>query len=160
MTLFEPHQHQRVTAYANYALQCYSGNISSGADCTQYIQAKLKTTVTRNASCPFATEMCKSQKENLIVDTGFLDSHTDLGINSAPQNRFQLRLVHHCAPIVSEGFSNVSRAENTTEDFMRYYYGPISEKVNFTQEVSLNAMDSYKSSESTRVRARADYGVS
>jgi hypothetical protein len=164
-TLFEPHQSQRVTAYSNYALQCYSGNISAGAeDCNPYVQAKLKTTVTRNSSCPFSKEMCKSDNTNLIVDTGFLDSLTDFGINSAPENRFQLRLVHQCAPLVTEGFTNVSTGANSTEEFQRYYYGAIGSVANFTQEVSLNAVKAYDSlgnnTGSPKGRARADYGIS
>ena len=85
--LFLPHQQERATAYANYALQCYSagnGNASTttaAEDCHPYAQASLKTTVDRNASCPFSDEMCKSQTRNLIIDTGYIDSGEDLGIN-------------------------------------------------------------------------------
>lgn len=159
--LFEPHQHQRVTAYSNYALQCYTGNATAAVeDCHPYIQANLKMTVSRNASCPFASEMCKSQTENLIVDTGYMDSSKAFGINAPPKNRFQLRMVHHCAPIVTQGFTNASVGENTTETFQRYYYGALSTGINFTHEVSLNATNSYKGIKDTRQRARADYGIS
>lgn len=158
--LFEPHQHQRVTVYSNYALQCYNGNLSTSADdCQPYIQAKLKATVTRNASCPFANEMCKSQTDNLIIDSGFIDSHKDLGINAPSENRFQLRMVHQCAPLVTGRFTNISTGENTTEQFQRYWYGALDDRVNFTQEVSLNDTNSYADLKNTRQRAHADYGI-
>ncbi|KAF1951516.1 hypothetical protein CC80DRAFT_528262 [Byssothecium circinans] len=157
--LFLPHQQERATAYANYALQCYSSNKTSAAeDCQPYARASLKTTVDRNASCPFSKEMCKSQEKNLIIDTGYIDSSKDLGINAAPENRFQYRFVHHCAPIVTEGFTNVTQS-NTSELLQRYWYGTIDPRFNYTQEVSLNETTSYNAIKNTRQRARADYGI-
>lgn len=163
--LFEPLNWRRVTTYSNYALQCYSGNVTAGAeDCHPYIKAKLKTTVTRNASCPFASEMCKSQNENLIVDTGYLDSNDDLGINAPPKNRFQMRLIHQCAPIVTKGFSSPFLANDTDEETMRYYYGPYDDALNnYTQEMPMldSGFNIYNKSTRRpyRTRPRADYGI-
>ncbi|KAF2737471.1 hypothetical protein EJ04DRAFT_550620 [Polyplosphaeria fusca] len=160
--LFEPHQWQRVTAYNNYALQCYSGNISTSEDCHPYVRAKLKTSVIRNASCPFSSTICRSQTENLIVDTGFINSHADLGINSRPEDRFEVRFLHHCAPIVTEGFRKNETVNGT--EMTRYYYGPLSygEEVqaDFTQEIAVNASNSYQEYRTYKARARADYGIS
>jgi hypothetical protein len=65
----------------------------------------------------------------LIVDTGFVDSNKDLGINAPPENRFQMRFVHHCAPINTDGFSNVTGKMNSTELFRQYWYGNVSTTV-------------------------------
>jgi hypothetical protein len=164
VTLFEPLQWKRVTTYANYALQCYQGNVTAGAEeCYPYIKSRLKTNVTRNAACPFNSTMCKSQDANIIMDTGFIDSNEDLGLNQAPENRFQMRLIHHCAPLVTEGFSEPFRGNDTDEERMRYYYGPLNERANYTQEMPLlgSGFDIYN--ESTyrpwRSRPRADYGI-
>lgn len=158
--LFEPHQHQRVTAYSNYALQCYTGNTTTAAeDCAPYVKANLESKITRNAGCPFASEMCKSDSDNLIVDSGYIDSNEHLGINAPAKDRFQVRMLHHCAPIVTEGFTNTSVGANTSEIFQRYWYGGLVPPINFTQEVSLNETDSYKTLKNTRQRARADYAI-
>lgn len=164
VNLFEPLQWKRVTSYNNYALQCYNGNISQGdEDCNPYIQSKLKTTVLRNASCPFKSEMCKSQTDNLWIDTGYMDSHGDLGLNSPKENRFQMRIIHHCAPLVTEGFSEPYVANDTDIMTMRYYYGAINSRANYTQEFPMlnETFDIYN--ESTyrpgRSRPRYDYGL-
>jgi hypothetical protein len=109
-----PQLAQRSTAYTNYAMQCYS-NVSNSEDCHLYVKPHITTSVTRNASCPFAEEMCKSKDSNIIVDTGFMDSHHDLGINSPLNERFQLRYVHHCAPIVSRGYKKVLKRSNNSD---------------------------------------------
>jgi hypothetical protein len=128
--LFNPYMVQRVTAYSNYAQQCYMKNATAASeDCHPYVQTSLKATSTRDASCPFASEMCKSQTENLIVDTGLIDSSKDLGINAPPENRFQMRFVHHCAPVVTEGYSNVSGKVNSTGLYRQYWYGSVGDTV-------------------------------
>lgn len=128
--IFEPFQVQRVAAYSTYAQQCYAKNDSSSSDnCHLYVKPSLKAETMRNASCPFASEMCKSQTNNLMLDSGFIDSNDDLGINAPPENRFQMRFVHHCAPIVTEGFSNVTGKANTSAIYRQYWYGNVSETV-------------------------------
>jgi hypothetical protein len=166
LTLFEPLQSKRVNTYSDYALRCYRGDSTQGdEDCNPYIQAKLKTTVDANASCPFSSELCKLQTGNLIVDTGLLDSHTDFGINAPKANRFQMRLVHQCAPIVTKGFSEPFKANDTDEETLRYYYGDLLSEggVNYTQEMPLlgSTFDIYNESayQPVRSRPRADYGI-
>lgn len=165
-TLFEPLQSRRVSTYSDYALRCYNGNATqTDEDCAPYVQAKLKTTVNRNASCPFSSEMCKSQTGNLIVDTGYLDSNTDLGINAPQKNRFQMRFVHQCAPIVTKGFSAPFKANDTDETTLRYYYGDLLDgtETNYTQEMPMlgSGFDIYNESTARPIRSRprADYGI-
>ncbi|KAF2020285.1 hypothetical protein BU24DRAFT_448587 [Aaosphaeria arxii CBS 175.79] len=161
--LFLPMQCKRVTAYSNYALQCYSRNISSvSEDCHPYVKSKLKTTVIRNASCPFDEKMCKSKDKNLIVDSGYIDSLKDLGINTPKENRFQLRLVHHCAPVVTEGYNMRIKREDDGEEVMQYYYGELTHAEhgeNYTQETPTLESNSKLETRGRPLRAapRADY---
>jgi hypothetical protein len=102
---------QRCISYSNYATQCYSNNTNS-EDCHIYIKPRIATSVIRNATCPFAPEMCKTQDSNIVIDTGLIDSHDDLGMNMKEKQRVQLRLVYHCAPIVSAGFGKTVKLSN------------------------------------------------
>ena len=120
---------QRAQAAVNYALQCYrnSSSPSSAGNCGTFVKKTLQSTVTRNATCPFSEDICLLKSGNLLIDTGFIDSQDDLGINSQPDGKFLYRTVTQCAPLVTNGFK---RAENVTTptgvlQMMRYYYGPL-----------------------------------
>ena len=163
--LFLPMMGNRAMSFSNYALNCYSKNVSSSAeDCYPYVKAKLNTTVIRNASCPFSSEMCKSQDKNLIVDSTF-NSHTDLGINAAPKDQFTLRLYHQCAPLVTKNYTQQFFRNDSQEEVMRYYYGSIignaALKLNYsyTQELpTLAALDKVDfKPRNVYARTRADY---
>ncbi|KAF1955428.1 hypothetical protein CC80DRAFT_474937 [Byssothecium circinans] len=139
----QPYFAQRATAYSNHALQCYSTDASSD-DCFPYIKSSISSTVSRNESCPFSDDMCKSQDRNLIIDTGFIDSQKDLGINRPSKERFQMRYVHHCAPIVSEGFKTILNRTDSVP-VVQYWYGNLTygargvnpnEYTGFTHELS------------------------
>src|SRR5690606_33275058 len=92
-------------------------------DCNLYIKPQLPVTVDRNADCPFGEEVCKKPKGNLIVDTGYLDSSEHFGINAPKEDRFSVRLLHHCAPLVTEGFSKLKN--DTGVHMVQYVYGEI-----------------------------------
>lgn len=69
------------------------------------------------APCPFVESICRSNSTNLILDTGFINTDTHLGINAPPEERLLMRHVLKCAPLLTEGYS--SRHGNYT----RYNYG-------------------------------------
>ncbi|KAF6819240.1 hypothetical protein CPLU01_13089 [Colletotrichum plurivorum] len=108
---------------SNYAQQCYSGSTSTGAlGCDTFVREQIPFSVQTNASCPFTADICRSNDSNIILDTGFIDSHRDLGVNAPPSQRFHFRRRYHCAPLVTQGrttFINASDARNYT----RYHYG-------------------------------------
>lgn len=106
-----PYTAARATAYSNYAMQCYT-DAKNSDDCHLYVKPSISTNITKRASCPFAEEMCKSKGENIIVDSGFINSHHDLGINAPAEERFDLRLLYNCAPISSEGFKKTVKRSN------------------------------------------------
>ena len=84
---------------ATYVRQCYSAN-ATDLGCGVYHRQSLPFTVNPNATCPFASGLCLfNDNSAFAMDTGFLDSHADLGINAPPQHRVLFRRVTTCAPI-------------------------------------------------------------
>ena len=123
--LNEQYATQRSAAYLNYASQCYpSSRAEKSESCRPYVKSKLNYTITRDASCPFDDEICLLKSGNLILESAMLDSHEDFGINSPKKKRFGLRIKQQCAPLVTEGFSEIHRPEDKQYDpTVRFYYG-------------------------------------
>lgn len=132
---FYPNAATEIVAAANYAQQCYSAKTTSET-CRQYIKLRLPTVVVRHATCPFRSDMCKLENENIVFDTGYLDSHSDLGINAPLQDRVTFRRVTSCAPLVTEGFTESIRGIDWESNYTRYLYGPQDISSNITNEVT------------------------
>ncbi|KAH7304334.1 hypothetical protein B0I35DRAFT_445547 [Stachybotrys elegans] len=116
-----PYHTQLLEAAADYAQRCYDRD--SDAGCNTLMRKSLPITTNSHANCPFDDSLCLSADDNIYLDSGLLDSHVDLGINSPPSSRFQYRQTLHCAPLVTEGYkSNVTGTANRT--YTRYMYGP------------------------------------
>jgi hypothetical protein len=103
----------------SYATQCYRNETNVG--CDKFVYPALPYTSDRNAICPFAPEMCKLAYDNLLLDTGEVDSVKHLGLNKGP--RFTLRYRTHCAPLVTRGYVFSVPLPNTTRQFINYKYG-------------------------------------
>ncbi|KAI0469235.1 hypothetical protein F4859DRAFT_505535 [Xylaria cf. heliscus] len=123
-TILSPYLTERIVASQEYAVRCYS-NISSSAMCNNFVKARLPVTVISNASCPFQASICKENNTNLFLDTGYLDSINDFGINTPPENRFLFRQVSHCAPILTEGYTKLDNVSDPTKPVMQYFYGEL-----------------------------------
>lgn len=110
---------------AAYAQRCYRGEAAT-TECPTYVQKSIEGSVTRNATCPFDPKICLLNNDNLVIDTGHFDSHHDLGLNAAPQDRFLYRRVTACAPLRTEGYSEPVNQTMGSFDFpyMTYLYGP------------------------------------
>lgn len=115
---FQPYTAEKVENAANYAQRCYLD--SAGADCSLFITPRLQSTKDFNASCPFSERTCRTQSGNIRLDSGYVDSHEHLGLNSPAGQRILWRHVVHCAPLVTEGFTS---QENSSQGFTRYHYG-------------------------------------
>lgn len=102
----------------NYVQQCYSGNSSGIADCNYYVSQRLPAYVDSAADCPFEASMCNNASSNILLDTGFLNSHEHFGVNAPPQERMLMRYVLQCAPLVTEGFTSLDG------NYTAYSYGP------------------------------------
>ncbi|KAL1634241.1 hypothetical protein SLS58_010785 [Diplodia intermedia] len=123
-TVFQPYLSQRFTSSADYAQQCYP-NLQS-EDCSTFVQRRLRTDSIRNATRPFPGNVCKSQDANLLLDTGLVDSHHDLGMNAPSSHRCQFRFVLQSAPLTTNGYTHVvpNLGAGLHSPFVRYQYGP------------------------------------
>jgi hypothetical protein len=117
LTQLLPYHAARATQFLNYGMQCYT-NETHADGCNTYLKPRLPLVSTRGIPCPFGDGVCKLDNDNLMMDTGYLDSLHDLGINSAPEDRFQLRIVNKCAPLKSQGY---------TKDFNDSTYGAVKQ---------------------------------
>ncbi|KAI1126267.1 hypothetical protein F5Y10DRAFT_245249 [Nemania abortiva] len=123
LTDYTPYLADSLSQAAIYVSQCYQGSPSSSLGCGPFVKPYLEAkAVDRDAPCPFST-MCKTDDSNMLIDTGFLNSHYDFGINAPEKERFLFRMALSCAPLKTEGYSeryNVSQDRSYTQ----YYYGP------------------------------------
>lgn len=113
---------QKAAEYMSYTHQCYQNRTRAiPNECKIYVQPTLPYTKNMNASCPFDDEMCLKPQENILLDTGYLDSNKYLGVNGGP--RFDFRLKRHCAPLKTQGYA-VANTSDPENPWMEYYYGP------------------------------------
>lgn len=162
LTRLMPYHAERATRFLNYGMQCYTNETQTDG-CNTYIKPRLNLKSTRGIACPFGDNICKSENDNLMMDSGFMDSREDLGINTAAKDRFQLRMVHTCAPLKTEGYTE---DYNDTEygAVKRYKYGgakSIRANLTFTHEVHLNNAylpGEHDGSDSTTI-PRLDYQI-
>lgn len=119
--IYQPWYTERLTFYSNYAQRCYSR--SDNADtCAPFVKRNISSFINTNASCPFDSKICRKQDENIRLDTGFLNSQEDLGINGPANQRFNFRIVNDCAPLNSRKHQEiVYYAAN--KPYMRYFFG-------------------------------------
>lgn len=128
--------HINVALSSNFAASCYENSSGTTQGCLPYGRRKMYWTRNLNSECPFASSMCK---EGLAIsfDSGYLDSHLDLGINAKPGDRIKFRKNLTCAPVPTEGFCSglldtsqagdptaLSVSSNSNQRFVIYYYGP------------------------------------
>jgi hypothetical protein len=139
LTQLLPYQAERATKFLNYGMQCYTDDVHVDG-CNTYIKPRLQSVSTRSVLCPFGDNICKLDNDNLMIDTGYMDSLEDFGINTAPKDRFQLRMMHVCAPLKTEGYT---RDFNDTEygAVKQYMYGPedtVKGNISFTYQAPIN----------------------
>ncbi|KIX99960.1 uncharacterized protein Z520_04598 [Fonsecaea multimorphosa CBS 102226] len=121
----EKSQNESQIAY-NYARECYGGSVSS-TTCNTYMHQQLKWSEDRNANCPFESGMCLlGDTAALKLDTGYIDSHTVLGINSPKRDRIDYRRVTTCAPLNTSGRIQPNKISGTSIIYYDYDFGPTS----------------------------------
>jgi len=117
-----------------YASQCYVNPLDldleqvtadpSHLSCNGYSKAALNYTASMNNTCPFVEACSVPDSEILRLETGYLDSHHDLGLNQPQKNRVSFRKITTCSPLKTEGYS--SNAFSEVEGFGNisvYSYG-------------------------------------
>ena len=84
----------------SYAQRCYSKTRSEGGTCASF-QLPFVPFTNKTVPCPFTENMC-ALPDAFQVDSGFVDSDKDLGINLPPRNRVSFRKVITCVPTLAE----------------------------------------------------------
>jgi hypothetical protein len=79
-----------------YAQGCYLGQSTESSNCDTFQTSALSMTITNESTCPFSAEICRSDVDTIVFDTGPINTHTDLGINAAPSDRLSFRRVTKC----------------------------------------------------------------
>lgn len=130
MATFLPYMVQRLISSATYAQECYYQRSATTQNCPTFVQRSLPWTTTRDVGCPFpgGDKICRSNSTNLRIDSGYINSHINLGINAPQEDRFLFRTVIECAPLKTEGYSEnvtLNLPENSTNSrqVMQYKYG-------------------------------------
>lgn len=109
----------RMTLSNSYAQQCYinpldpqrvqlSNSDASHLTCEDYAQSALNFTVMEGIEFPFEAACLVPSSNVLRLDTGYLDSHHDLGLNQPPENRVLFRKTTTCSPLSAQGFADNS----------------------------------------------------
>lgn len=117
-----------------YSRQCYGPNpdsISGTLSCGTFINKNLTMHIDRTAGCPFPHDFCVTNSSNIFLDSGLLDSHFDLGLNSPPADRFLYRTTSHCAPLKTEGRKKDVSGNGTVST--KYFFGKTSSSLNASQ---------------------------
>ena len=140
---------QDTLSASGYARACY-GNNPDRLQCNRFVQEQIHSTDNRNATCPFASGICMmSDTAAYELDSGPIDSHVHLGINTPEIDRVIYRRRETCAPLNMTGYStkfNVSKFPDSNEtllgqpgDEIRLYnFGPAMDK-NWTYSYNTRA---------------------
>ena len=133
-----------LTSSLAYVQECYP----DASDCENYefIVGALNQTVKWNASCPFDESLCLT--DAIEIDTGYIDSAIDLGINAKPGDRVLYRKTISCAVLSSDSPYNTSEVgpmpnnpAYPDDDEMQFYYGPDNQGDNYTYRSSNYSSD-------------------
>lgn len=131
---FEVKTLRDLTNAAAYARECY-GESANALQCNTYATPSIRWEG-KNVGCAFKEGMCW-RNHTYQMDTGLIDSHFDLGINTPQQERLKYRRVTTCSVIGEEGYINDSNDTMVTT----WNYGP-TEGSNFTINYNKNSLRS------------------
>lgn len=139
---FSPWLAQLATSDLNYASQCYSNSSATGDGCNTFIKQKLPMNATPNTACPFG-RLCKGSNTSIVLDSGMIDSHTDLGINAPEKDRFSTRVLWHCAPLETHGYTSTVNVSNDRSFTLYNYSAGIEDAITSSYQASDNARLDY-----------------
>lgn len=162
-TFFEilPYVSQRMVLSLAYAQRCYNNNTNSQArDCSVIYKPRLHWTDDRNATCPFPGEdICLTNFNNLRLDTGYIESDRDLGINSPPGTKFLYRSLVGCAPVKTKGYAKGIVAKTyVNQTVFQYFYGELQNyEKNFTYAYAADQFYGPRFHDGIKASASSDY---
>jgi len=126
-----------------YAQKCYSA-ASGTPGCSSLPVQSINISTNSAASCPWSGDRCVGGPFGAFeMDSGWIDSHDDLGINAKPSDRVQARLVNTCSVIHYGDLLNIV-PDNTTaglSDFYQYNLGSIEGVTNYTYQYSTHTVN-------------------
>ncbi|KAK5174886.1 uncharacterized protein LTR77_000022 [Saxophila tyrrhenica] len=138
---------------AQYVSDCYV-EMPDRHLCDGFAVPKLHRFAGTETSCPFATNVCLPGVQGYQIDSGYLDSLHELGINFPPKDRLKYRKVTTCA-MLNDGGSYTQRSDLGTG----YFYGMMSSGSNWTfyQYDALSRVESLGWRLDTFVNSRTEY---
>ncbi|KAK3112877.1 hypothetical protein LTR53_010377 [Teratosphaeriaceae sp. CCFEE 6253] len=153
---------ETITAAA-YARNCY--NTPGGSlRCGTYIEMELPWTAENNASCPFSAGMCiGGDNAAYSMDTGHMDSHDALGINTAPAERISYRKRTICAPLHSrdrEALREIETPNGTTQVDVLSFGSTASGLLDYTYQYAVESLrDGFAYALNTFIASPGQLGV-
>lgn len=109
---------QDTLSAATYSRTCY-GTDEGALQCRQFFKKQIGWTRNANGTCPFSPEVCKSNTNAYEMDTGLIDSHTDLGVNTPRSDRVKYRKKTSCAILERDAYlfqMNVTTNQSLSQD--------------------------------------------
>jgi hypothetical protein len=109
---------------AAYARSCYGESVDA-LKCIMYAKPNIKWDG-KKAECPFKDGICY-RNNTYQIDTGLIDSHHDLGINTPQEERLKYRKVTTCSVLDDKDYM-----KSNDTDWVTWNYGPrVSEDYTF-----------------------------
>lgn len=132
----------RLNMALRHASQCYNGTSTTISECGVLSNTQLKSRKVRHTDCPFGN-LCKPNITSITMDSGLIDSHKDLGMNTPQSQRFALRSVWQCSILETRGHTYMMNV-SSTQSFKMYNYSLGSDgQVQTTHIASNDAHDDY-----------------
>jgi hypothetical protein len=106
-----------------------------GSNCQPFGRRKIDWSTSMLERCPFPSNICKTGR-SVQLDSGLIDSHIHLGVNSPIKDRISYRRVLECSPIKTTGYSSGWTSDSqagisgsyaidaAAEEVMSFFYGP------------------------------------
>lgn len=147
-TAYWPFFHKLGKDNEERTLRCYTN--SSTDDCSPTVVNKLAVMVDGNASCPFTHEICQDNTTSLMLETAYLNSNDDFGVNTPAAQRFSYRVRTQCSPLKLDGYTAIKHdlvaatdgsPNNITVAMMEFYYGEafdLGQSANITYRYPVN----------------------
>ncbi|KAE9375047.1 hypothetical protein N431DRAFT_455753 [Stipitochalara longipes BDJ] len=126
-----------------YAQRCCSASTSTSG-CSSLPIKSINYTTNTAASCPWNGDRCVLGSFGAFeMDSGWIDSHIDLGINAKPSDRVQVGMVNTCSVIHYGDLIKIIPDNTTTglSDFYQFYLGPLQAVSNYTYQYSTHTVN-------------------
>jgi hypothetical protein len=87
-----------------YVDGCHAYSPTSTNTCNDYVRPYFASTTNVSSTCIFHDNICLAP--SVTFESGYIDTHSDMGLNAPPQGRISVQKRMSCAPIDAERFSS------------------------------------------------------